>query len=60
MTATIIYGHKRRDAMVAESEARPFDLGMTDEAQVLSAPKDPNSDLVFTAVTLIRLMSYLT
>jgi hypothetical protein len=59
MTAQVLYGHRRRDAMVAESEALPFDLLTSEEVVECSIEQAPDTGLIFTAVTLIRLMGFL-
>jgi hypothetical protein len=59
MTATMIQGHRRRDAMVAESEALPFDLLTSEEVVECSTEQAPDTDLIYIAVTLIRLMGFL-
>jgi hypothetical protein len=59
MTAQVLYGHKNRDAMVAESEVRPFDLLMSEEVAECFTEHAMDPDRVFTAVTLIKLMGFL-
>jgi hypothetical protein len=59
MTAQVLYGHRNRDAMVAESEALPFDLLSSEEAVECSTEQPLDNGLVFTAVALIKLLGFL-
>lgn len=59
MTAAIVFGHKRFDAMIAESEFSPADLGLSEELIFDAAPTEAGEVVVYTFGSLIRLLKVL-